>query len=70
MNAKISKTKKYSNNLHVFLKVFSFDCPDAFKYLYSPNLSSARLQNMEQIAEQVATLCVTLEEYPAIRYRK
>lgn len=45
------------------------DSPVTFQCSYSPSLASARLGNMERIAEQVATLCATLGEYPSIRYR-
>ncbi|KAG5682524.1 hypothetical protein PVAND_011872 [Polypedilum vanderplanki] len=50
-------------------QVFSLDSPDTFQCSYSPSLRSARVGNMERIAEQVATLCSTLGEYPSIRYR-
>ncbi|XP_070499935.1 protein ROP isoform X2 [Chironomus tepperi] len=50
-------------------QIFSLDSPDTFQCSYSPSLRSARVGNMERIAEQVATLCATLGEYPSIRYR-
>lgn len=45
------------------------DSPETFQHCYSPALKSARAENFEQIAEQIATLCATMEEYPIIRYR-
>lgn len=50
-------------------QIFSLDCPDAFQYYYNRRKEAGRIPNMEKLAEQIATLCSTLGEYPAIRYR-
>merc|ERR1719216_302052 len=50
-------------------QVYSLDTPDAFQFYYNPSRASDRSAGMEKMAEQIATLCSTLGEYPSIRYR-
>jgi len=58
--------------LPVEMQVFSLDTQDALAHLYSHNPTVVRDKRpscVEQIAEQLATLCASLGEYPSIRYR-
>merc|ERR1712088_1302651 len=50
-------------------QVYSLDKLTAFQMYYDPNRASMRSFEMERMAEQLATLCSTLGEYPSIRYR-
>ncbi|XP_017342535.1 syntaxin-binding protein 3 isoform X1 [Ictalurus punctatus] len=50
-------------------QVFTCDKPKAFESIYSSN-SQDRGLTLETIADQVVSLCATLDEYPGVRYRK
>lgn len=46
--------------------------PDAFYYCYSPdpNNASGKDTIMEAMAEQIVTVCATLDENPGVRYKR
>lgn len=50
--------------------MFSLDSRETFQYYCNPNLIKSSVSCIERIAEQIATVCATLGEYPSIRYRK
>uniref|UniRef100_A0A8D3CEB4 Syntaxin binding protein 3 n=1 Tax=Scophthalmus maximus TaxID=52904 RepID=A0A8D3CEB4_SCOMX len=50
-------------------QVFTCDNPGAFQSIYSPN-SQDKKKTLETLADQLVTLCATLDEYPGIRYKK
>ncbi|XP_020640295.3 syntaxin-binding protein 3 [Pogona vitticeps] len=50
-------------------QVFTLDVPNAFYRCYSPITEKTNDNVLEEIAEQIVTLCATLEENPGVRYR-
>ncbi|XP_026710241.1 syntaxin-binding protein 3 [Athene cunicularia] len=52
-------------------QVFTLNVPDAFYRCYSPTLEKTKDNDavMQVMAEQIVTLCATLDENPGVRYK-
>jgi len=52
----------------VWCQVFSMDTPELSVMYYAGSRQPVDNAGLERCAEQLATLCATLGEYPVIRY--
>nr|XP_045006069.1 syntaxin-binding protein 2 isoform X3 [Jaculus jaculus] len=73
--SRLAKVVKTLKEIHLaFLpyeaQVFSLDAPHSTYNLYCPFRAGERARQVDVLAQQIATLCATLQEYPSIRYRK
>lgn len=52
--------------------MYTLDVPDAFYYCYSPDPGNAKGKDaiMEAMADQIVTVCATLDENPGVRYKR
>lgn len=50
-------------------QVFTLDSPETFFLYYNAQKQGSLTTNLERIAEQIATVCASLGEYPSLRYR-
>uniref|UniRef100_A0A7N5ZUR2 Syntaxin binding protein 3 n=1 Tax=Anabas testudineus TaxID=64144 RepID=A0A7N5ZUR2_ANATE len=50
-------------------QVFTCDNPGAFWSIYSPK-SQDKKKTLEKLADQLVSVCATLDEYPGVRYKK
>ncbi|XP_034558235.1 syntaxin-binding protein 3 [Notolabrus celidotus] len=50
-------------------QVFTCENTGAFQNIYSPK-SQDKKKTLETLADQLVTLCATLDEYPGVRYKK
>uniref|UniRef100_A0A915P1U4 Uncharacterized protein n=1 Tax=Meloidogyne floridensis TaxID=298350 RepID=A0A915P1U4_9BILA len=48
-------------------QVYTLDSPSTFFLYYNPQKPGSLTENLDRIAEQIATICATLGEYPSIR---
>jgi len=51
-------------------QIYSIDMVDCVSTYFNEGDESRKRATMERMAEQVASMCATLDEYPAIRYRE
>ena len=51
-------------------QVFSFLTPETLSFYYQKTVNEKKKAHLEYIAEQLASVCASLNEYPIIRYRK
>ncbi|XP_053549796.1 syntaxin-binding protein 3 [Bombina bombina] len=51
-------------------QVFTLNVPDTFHLMYNPDRSEDKESAMQSMAQQIVTLCATLEENPGVRYKK